>query len=291
MKHIVLGPVSGLVVLLLLLLMVQLAGLGGIKQIAIPSMQAPASFNMSEIDFSPTAALSISEFDPVTLPEPVQTQAEIPEITLALDFVEPELDITLIDPQVEDVVFEELIEPLENGLVEIPKPVIAKAIVPAKPPVKKTKAQPKKVVKKPVKKSVKKVAQKPPVKVFKSAKKLSSSKTGSSKSTVDDAAGGSTASTKAGAITQNGRASSKPISRVRPAYPKRARRRGIEGEVVISFLVNANGSVDKSSLRITSARPAKIFNKAVLKAVARWKFSKAARAYRNTQRLVFKLDK
>jgi len=291
MKHLVLGPVSGLVVLLLLLLMVQLAGLGGIKQVAVPPMQAPASFNMGEIDFSPTAALSVSEFDPIALPESVQTQVDIPEITLALDFVEPELDITLTDPQVEDVVFEDLIEPLENGLVEIPNPVIAKAIVARKPLVKKTKVQPKKVVKNPVKRTMKKVAQKPPVKVFKSAKKLPFAKTGSSKSSADDAVGVNAASNKVGTVTQNGSALSKPISRVRPAYPKRARRRGIEGEVVISFLVNANGSVDKSSLRITSARPAKIFNKAVLKAVARWKFSKAARAYRNTQRLVFKLDK
>ena len=287
MKHLVLGPVSGLVVLLLLLLMVQLAGFGGIKQIAIPPMPAPASFNMSEIDFSPTAALSVSEFDPIALPESVQTQVDIPEISLALDFVEAELDVSLTDPLVEDVVFEDLIEPLENGLVEIPKPVIAKAIVAKKLPVKKTKPQPKKVIKE----TMKKVAQKPPVKVLQSTKQQSSSKAGSSKSAADDAVGVNTASNKAGAVTQNGSALSKPISRVRPAYPKRARRRGIEGEVVISFLVNANGSVDKSSLRITSARPAKIFNKAVLKAVARWKFSKAARAYRNTQRLVFKLDK
>jgi len=287
MKHLVLGPLSGLVVLLLLLLMVQLAGLGGVKQIAIPPMPAPASFNMSEIDFSPAAAMSVGEFEPIALPQSVQTQVDIPEISLAFDFVEPELDISLTDPQAEDVIFDDLIEPMENGLVEIPKPVIPKAIVSKKPSVKKYQPQSKKVTKE----TIKKVAQKPSVKVLKSTKNLSSSKTGSSKPTADDTAGVNASSHKAGAVTQNGSALSKPISRVRPVYPKRARRRGIEGEVVISFLVNANGSVDRGSLRITSARPAKIFNKAVLKAVARWKFSKAARAYRNTQRLVFKLDK
>jgi len=287
MRHLVLGPVSGLVVLLLLLLMVQLAGLGGIKQIAMPPMQAPASFNISDIDFNPTAALSISEFDPLTLPAFVQTQVEIPEITLALDFDEPELDISLAEPQVADIVLEELFEPLENGLVEIPKPIPAKAVVPQKKQVKKTTPAPTRVEKKPVKK----IAQKPTDKVLKAAKKSSHSKASSLTSTAANAEGGNTASNTAGAVTNNGSTSSKPISRVRPTYPKRARRRGIEGEVVVSFLVNSNGLVDKSSLRITSARPAKVFNKAVLKAVARWKFTKVARAYRRTQRLVFKLDK
>jgi len=279
MKHLVLAPMTGLFVLLLLLLMVQLAGLGTIQQRVMPVMQAPASVNISEIDFSPTETSSVSEFDPVALPEPPMAQAEIPEVELSLaEQMIPEI--------VPEMALEDLLEPLLSGSVVIPEPVMIKPVVPKKPVAKKNQPKPPAVVKQ----VIKKVAKKPPVKAVEAAKKTRISKSTSLKASAIEATS-SSSSKKSSQAVNSGGVSSKPISRVRPKYPKRARRRGIEGEVVISFLVNANGSVDRDSLSITSARPAKVFNKTVLKAVARWKFSKAARAYRNTQRLVFKLDK
>jgi len=279
MKHLVLAPMTGLFVLLLLLLMVQLAGLGTIQQRVMPVMQAPASVNISEIDFSPTETSSVSEFDPVALPEPPMAQAEIPEVELSLaEQMIPEI--------VPEMALEDLLEPLLSGSVVIPEPVMIKPVVPKKPVAKKNQPKPPAVVKQ----VIKKVAKKPPVKAVEAAKKTRISKSTSLKASAIEATS-SSSSKKSSQAVNGGGTSSKPISRVRPKYPKRARRRGIEGEVVISFLVKANGSVDTDSLSITSARPAKVFNKAVLKAVARWKFSKAARAYRNTQRLVFKLDK
>jgi len=290
MKHLVLAPMTGLFVLLLLLLMVQLAGLGTIQQRVMPVMQAPASVNISEIDFSPTETSSVSEFDPVALPEPPMAQAEIPEVELESIFAEAEVELSLAEQMIPEIVpemaLEDLLEPLLSGSVVIPEPVMIKPVVPKKPVAKKNQPKPPAVVKQ----VIKKVAKKPPVKAVEAAKKTRISKSTSLKASAIEATS-SSSSKKSSQAVNSGGVSSKPISRVRPKYPKRARRRGIEGEVVISFLVNANGSVDRDSLSITSARPAKVFNKTVLKAVARWKFSKAARAYRNTQRLVFKLDK
>ena len=130
MKHLVLAPMTGLFVLLLLLLMVQLAGLGTIQQRVMPVMQAPASVNISEIDFSPTETSSVSEFDPVALPEPPMAQAEIPEVELSLaEQMIPEI--------VPEMALEDLLEPLLSGSVVIPEPVMIKPVVPKKPVAKK----------------------------------------------------------------------------------------------------------------------------------------------------------
>ena len=53
--------------------------------------------------------------------------------------------------------------------------------------------------------------------------------------------------------------------------------------------MNKNGSVAKSSIRVIDAKPAKVFNKAVYLAVAKWRFEKNVRSYRTKQRLVFSL--
>jgi protein TonB len=61
-----------------------------------------------------------------------------------------------------------------------------------------------------------------------------------------------------------------PITKIPPVYPYRARERGIEGAVQVKLLVNADGSV--SRIQILDARPAGLFEEAVLKALPQWRF-------------------
>jgi len=61
-----------------------------------------------------------------------------------------------------------------------------------------------------------------------------------------------------------------PIVRVEPIYPTRAASRGIEGWVIVEFTVTANGSVRDPI--IIQAEPSSIFDRAVERAVLKWKF-------------------
>jgi len=61
-----------------------------------------------------------------------------------------------------------------------------------------------------------------------------------------------------------------PIVKVQPTYPRRALDRGIEGWVIVEFTVTANGSVRNPF--VLEAKPAKIFDRAALKAVSRFKY-------------------
>lgn len=61
------------------------------------------------------------------------------------------------------------------------------------------------------------------------------------------------------------------VVRTEPVYPYRARQRNISGEVKVKLLVQADGSV--GSVEILAARPAGIFEDAVMKAVPQWRFS------------------
>ena len=56
-----------------------------------------------------------------------------------------------------------------------------------------------------------------------------------------------------------------------PVYPFQAKRRGIEGWVRVSFLVNTQGDVEDIS--ILESSPEEIFDGSVLNALPRWKFS------------------
>jgi periplasmic protein TonB len=62
-----------------------------------------------------------------------------------------------------------------------------------------------------------------------------------------------------------------PTLRVPPVYPARALRSGIEGVVTVEFTIATDGSVKDAV--IIKAKPPKIFDRAVLKAIARWKFN------------------
>ncbi|MDI5919978.1 TonB family protein [Halomonas sp. LR5S13] len=80
-----------------------------------------------------------------------------------------------------------------------------------------------------------------------------------------------------------------PTERVPPQYPARAQRRGLEGHVELEFVIRADGSVDPSSVRVLSARPRNVFDKAARQAVAQWRFAPADGQRRARQRLAFQL--
>ena len=64
-------------------------------------------------------------------------------------------------------------------------------------------------------------------------------------------------------------------ARVPPPYPYLARRRGIQGRVIVRLLVGKDGKVTKSE--VVKAEPSGVFEDAVLRTVGRWRFSPALR--------------
>ena len=63
----------------------------------------------------------------------------------------------------------------------------------------------------------------------------------------------------------------KPTLRVPPVYPPRALRSGIEGVVTVEFTIATDGSVKDAE--VVKAKPPKIFDRAVLTAISKWKFN------------------
>ncbi|MGM0985208.1 MAG: TonB family protein [Pseudomonadota bacterium] len=80
-----------------------------------------------------------------------------------------------------------------------------------------------------------------------------------------------------------------PVSQVPPSYPRRALRRGLEGHVELEFLIQPDGRVDPSSIRVLEALPRRVFEKAATAAVAEWRFEADGRLRRARQRLEFQL--
>jgi len=56
-------------------------------------------------------------------------------------------------------------------------------------------------------------------------------------------------------------------------YPPNARRQGIEGYVIVAFTVTANGTVIDA--HVVESHPARVFDKAALKAIYGWRFRPA----------------
>ncbi len=83
-----------------------------------------------------------------------------------------------------------------------------------------------------------------------------------------------------------------PLVRIPPAYPRNARRRGIQGWVDIEFVIGRTGNVE--TVRVINAKPEGVYEKSVIRAVSRWRFTpgkvegKAVRI-RVRQRLQFRL--
>ncbi len=87
-----------------------------------------------------------------------------------------------------------------------------------------------------------------------------------------------------------------PLRRVDPRYPRKAVRRGIEGEVVVEFTVGPDGEIVQDSIRIIKSQPQGVFDRSSLRALARWRFQPKiiagkAVAFPARQTLVFKLEK
>lgn len=61
-----------------------------------------------------------------------------------------------------------------------------------------------------------------------------------------------------------------PVFRVQPLYPMSAQRRGIEGWVEVEFAIDKNGHV--TNPQIIDSQPKKIFDRAVLRAISRWRY-------------------
>ncbi|MBL1142382.1 MAG: energy transducer TonB [Proteobacteria bacterium] len=62
-----------------------------------------------------------------------------------------------------------------------------------------------------------------------------------------------------------------PTLRIPPVYPARALRSGIEGVVTVEFTIAIDGSVKDPV--IVKSKPPKIFDKAVMKSITKWKFN------------------
>ncbi len=85
-----------------------------------------------------------------------------------------------------------------------------------------------------------------------------------------------------------------PLVRIRAIYPMYASNRHIEGWVKIEFTITKEGTVKDAT--VINAQPSKIFNRAALRAVKRWKFKPKiiggeAFEQRAIQVLQFKLSK
>ncbi|MEC7987454.1 MAG: energy transducer TonB, partial [Myxococcota bacterium] len=84
----------------------------------------------------------------------------------------------------------------------------------------------------------------------------------------------------------------KAIQRTAPVYPSRAHRKGIEGYVVLSLLIDVQGRVQ--DVVIVESHPLEIFDEAASSSIASWKFHPAMYeggtvAVRVTQTLRFQL--
>jgi protein TonB len=60
------------------------------------------------------------------------------------------------------------------------------------------------------------------------------------------------------------------ISRINPIYPYKARQKGINGMVVLKFLVTGEGRVAQVS--VEQANPPGVFDAAAIQAVNQWRF-------------------
>lgn len=79
------------------------------------------------------------------------------------------------------------------------------------------------------------------------------------------------------------------LKRVPPLYPRRALRRKQQGWVKVALTIAADGSV--IAAKVLSSRPARVFDRAALKAVRRWRFQPRAGAepVSATQQIDFRL--
>lgn len=61
-----------------------------------------------------------------------------------------------------------------------------------------------------------------------------------------------------------------PLYRVEPRYPAKAKKRGLEGEVVLSFTIDPTGR--PIDISIVSATPKRVFEREAIRALKKWKY-------------------
>lgn len=259
-------PAAAIITLLLLLLMVKLAGL--------------TRFNPPDAERKVAISLQLSErdFQSAPAPEPISEQQTLePQVSeLALELALPTVPEELFEEaELTDLEFEPPTLPLD---IELSAPTMSSIALKIEPkPKAKPKTKPKPKPK--TKPKVAKVKLQPKLKVAKAINKVKSQTQPLTKSK-----GQATAAISA-------TKSSAPLYRVNPSYPKKARRRKIEGEVLVEFTVENDGKVRRNSLKILRAKPANVFDKVVLSALAKWRFPLSDTPYKHTQKLVFRLNK
>lgn len=74
----------------------------------------------------------------------------------------------------------------------------------------------------------------------------------------------------AGDFTGFGDGEAIPLATFEPVYPQEAAMKGIEGWVEFKFTIGADGS--PKDIRVTGAKPRRVFEKSAKKAIRRWKF-------------------
>ncbi len=67
-----------------------------------------------------------------------------------------------------------------------------------------------------------------------------------------------------------------------PSYPRAAQRREIEGHVVVRYNVTPEGAVD--GIEVVESAPNGIFDRAVMRALAEWRYSAATEATEGVER-------
>ncbi len=61
-----------------------------------------------------------------------------------------------------------------------------------------------------------------------------------------------------------------PIVRIPPQYPQSALSKGTQGWVLLEFTITHTGTVE--NIQVVDAEPARIFNRAAIRAIKRWKY-------------------
>ena len=77
----------------------------------------------------------------------------------------------------------------------------------------------------------------------------------------------------------------RPLSTPAPAYPVEALRAAVQGEVQVEFTVSPDGSV--SDARVVRADPPRVFDRAAVAAVRRWRFEPIAEAVTTRRTIAF----
>ncbi len=73
------------------------------------------------------------------------------------------------------------------------------------------------------------------------------------------------------------------LSRIMPAYPERARSMGIQGQVVVQFIVDQSGRVERD-IQVLTSLP--MLDEAAIEAVRQWRFSPARDRFGNPVRVL-----